>query len=49
MNMVDDAQGTTLSLLAEEETSFAAMELLWRWIERYRIPQSSIQIRKTSM
>jgi hypothetical protein len=40
MNMVDDAQGTTLSLLAEEETSFAAMELLWRWIERYGIPQS---------
>ena len=40
MNMVDDAQGTTLSLLAEEETSFAAMELLWHWIERYGIPQS---------
>lgn len=40
MNMVDDAQGTTLSLLAEEETSFAAMDLLWRWIERYGIPQS---------
>jgi hypothetical protein len=27
-------------LLAAEETSFAAMELLWRWIERYGIPQS---------
>jgi transposase len=40
MNMVDDARGTTLSLLAPEETSFAAMELLWRWIERYGIPQS---------
>ena len=40
MNMVDDAQGTTLSLLAEEETSFAAMALLWRWIERYGVPQS---------
>ncbi len=40
MNMVDDAQGTTLSLLAAEETSFAAMELLWRWIDRYGIPQS---------
>jgi hypothetical protein len=40
MNMVDDAQGTTLSLLAAEETSFAAMALLWRWIERYGIPQS---------
>ena len=40
MNMVDDAQGTTLSWLAEEETSFAAMQLLWQWIDRYGIPQS---------
>ena len=38
--MVDDAQGTTLSWLAEEETIFAAMQLLWLWIERYGIPQS---------
>lgn len=40
MNMVDDAQGTTQSLLDEEETIFAAMGLLWRWIELYGIPQS---------
>jgi transposase len=40
MNMVDDAQGTTLSWLAEEETIFAAMQLLWQWIDRYGIPQS---------
>ena len=40
MNMVDDAQGTTLSWLAGEETIFAAMKLLWLWIERYGIPQS---------
>ena len=40
MNMVDDAQGTTLAWLAEEETIFAAMKLLWLWIERYGIPQS---------
>ena len=40
MNMVDDAQGTTLSWLAEEETIFAAMQLLWHWIDRYGIPQS---------
>jgi len=40
MNMVDDAQGTTQSLLEEEETIFAAMGLLWRWIELYGIPQS---------
>lgn len=40
MNMVDDAQGTTLSWLAEEETIFAAMKLLWLWILRYGMPQS---------
>ena len=40
MNMVDDAQGTTLSWLAEEETIFAAMKLLWQWIELYGIPHS---------
>jgi len=34
------AQGTTLSWLAQEETIFAAMQLLWLWIERYGIPQS---------
>jgi hypothetical protein len=42
MNMVDDAQGTTLSLLAQEETIFAAMSLLWQWIERYGIPPKSL-------
>jgi len=40
MNMVDDAQGTTQSLLAEAETSFAAMRLLWRWIDLYGLPQT---------
>ena len=40
MNMVDDAQGTTLSWLAEEETIFAAMQLLWQWIASYGIPHS---------
>ena len=40
MNMVDDAQGTTQSLLAEEETIFAAMRVLWQWIDLYGIPQS---------
>lgn len=40
MNMVDDAQGTTLSWLAEEETIFAAMKLLWQWIDLYGIPHS---------
>jgi len=46
MNMVDDATGSTMSLLAEEETSFAAMELLWYWIERYGIPRALYTDRK---
>jgi transposase len=39
MNMVDDATGITLSLLAPEETTEAAMRLLWMWIERYGVPR----------
>jgi len=38
MNMVDDATGTTEGLLAEQETTEAAMQLLWRWIEKYGVP-----------
>ena len=40
MNMVDDAKGTTLSFMAEEETTEAAMCCLWQWIERYGIPKA---------
>jgi transposase len=40
MNMVDDATGTTLAMMAEEETTEAAMRLLWLWIERYGIPEA---------
>jgi transposase len=40
MNLVDDATGTTLSLLAEQETTEAAMLILRRWIERYGVPKS---------
>lgn len=39
MNMVDDATGTTLSFFTEEETTAGAMQLLWKWIVRYGIPQ----------
>ncbi len=46
MNMVDDATGTSQALMAAEETSFAAMELLWRWIERYGIPRALYTDRK---
>lgn len=47
MNMVDDATGTTMSLLAEEETTKAAMQVLWRWIERYGIPIALYTDRKS--
>jgi hypothetical protein len=36
--MVDDATGATLGLMDHQETTVAAMGLLWRWIERYGIP-----------
>lgn len=40
MNMVDDATGCTLAVLSEQETTEAAMRLLWAWIERYGIPRA---------
>lgn len=40
MSMVDDATGTTLALMGEQETTEAAMRILWAWIERYGIPES---------
>lgn len=40
MNLVDDAQGTTHSVMAPEETTRAAMQVLWHWVERYGIPQA---------
>lgn len=46
MNMVDDATGTTLSLMAGQETSFAAMELLWHWIGQYGLPRALYTDRK---
>jgi transposase len=46
MNMVDDASGTTHSLFAAQETIFAAMALLWQWIERYGIPRALYTDRK---
>lgn len=47
MNLVDDATGTTLSLLAEEETTEAAMRVLWRWVERYGVPRALYLDRKS--
>jgi len=40
MNMVDDATGTTLSLMAEGETTEGAMRLLQEWIRRYGVPKA---------
>jgi transposase len=47
MNLVDDATGTTLSFMAEEETTEAAMRVLWRWVERYGIPRAIYLDRKS--
>lgn len=40
MNMIDDATNTNISFMDEEETTKAAMLLLWDWISRYGIPLS---------
>jgi len=40
MDMVDDATGKTLALLSEEETTRAAMKVLWAWVERYGVPRA---------
>lgn len=47
MDMVDDATGMTLGLMSEEETTVAAMEVLWAWVERYGIPKALYVDRKT--
>jgi hypothetical protein len=39
MNLVDDATGLTLSRMAEQETTEAAMLLRKQWIERYGIQE----------
>ena len=40
MNMGDDATGTTLCRLGQEETIWAAVGVLRAWIERYGVPQA---------
>ncbi len=46
MNCVDDATGVTFSLFAEQETTEAAMTLLWKWIENFGIPRRLYTDRK---
>ncbi len=36
--LVDEATSVTLCRLATEESSAAAMRLLWKWVDRYGIP-----------
>ncbi len=38
MNLVDDATGTTLARLGDQETIWAAAGVLRRWIEEYGVP-----------
>lgn len=47
MNMVDDATGITMGVMSKEETTEAAMRLLWAWIERYGIPAALYCDRKS--
>ena len=46
LSMVDDATGITLALMAEEETTEAAMVLLREWIVTYGIPRALYTDRK---
>jgi hypothetical protein len=39
MDMVDDATGTTLALMGEQESTELAMRTLWQWCRRYGIPR----------
>jgi molybdenum-dependent DNA-binding transcriptional regulator ModE len=47
VNLVDDATGTTLSFMAEEETTIAVMRAMWMWIEQYGIPKALYADRKS--
>jgi hypothetical protein len=40
MNMVDDATGNTLSQLHQQETTWAAAEVLRAWVEKYGVPRA---------
>lgn len=46
IEMIDDATGIRLSLMAKEETTEACMRLLWQWVNRYGIPRALYTDRK---
>lgn len=47
MSLVDDATGACLTRMDEEETTEAAMRLLWKWINAYGVPSSLYLDRKS--
>lgn len=47
MVMVDDATGTAMSMMSDQETMQAAFQLLLAWIEKYGVPRAIYCDRKT--
>lgn len=47
MKMIDDATNTRLSRFSKEETTEAAMRVLWKWIDLYGIPLALYVDKKT--
>lgn len=47
MDLVDDATSASMGLMAHEETTDAAMRLLWKWVERYGVPGALYLDRKS--
>lgn len=48
MNLVDDATGVSMALMAHEETTEAALCLVWKWVKRYGVPGSLYLDRKST-
>lgn len=40
LKLIDDASSKRMVRFSEQETIFAAMELLWKWIDRYGLPRA---------
>jgi hypothetical protein len=47
MNLVDDATSSAQALFSEQETTWAAMDLLERWVRRYGVPLALYVDRKS--
>jgi transposase-like protein len=47
MDLVDDATSACMALMAQEETTAAAMRVLWKWVERHGIPKALYLDRKS--